>query len=78
MAKRKEAMQMFAEIIEDNISELLPGCRRGALTAEMIVGGLHEVVLSRVLEDRVDELPGLVDDLLATILMLNVGDKLTA
>jgi AcrR family transcriptional regulator len=78
MAKRNEAMQMFAEIIEDNIHELIPGCRRAALTAEMIVGGLHEVVLSRILANRIDELPGMADDLLATILMLNVGDKVTA
>jgi AcrR family transcriptional regulator len=78
MAKRSEAMQMFADIIEDNINELLPGCRRAALTAETIVGGIHEVVLSRVLANRTDELPALADDLLATILMLDVGDKLTA
>jgi AcrR family transcriptional regulator len=78
MAKRNEAMQMFAEIIEDNIHELIPGCRRAALTAEMIVGGLHEVVLSRILANRIDELPGMADDLLATILMLNVGDKVKA
>ena len=58
MAKRSEAMRMFAEIIEDNIHELMPGCRQAALTAEMIVGGLHEVVLSRVLANRIDELPG--------------------
>jgi hypothetical protein len=77
MAKRKEAMRMFAEIIEDNIHELIPGCRRAALTAETIVGGIHEVVLSRILADRIDELPCLADDLLATILMLDVGaDKL--
>jgi AcrR family transcriptional regulator len=79
MAKRSEAMRMFAEIIEDNIHELLPGCRRAALTAETIVGGIHEVVFSRILAGRIDELPGLADDLLATILMLDVGaDKLNA
>jgi AcrR family transcriptional regulator len=78
MAKRTEAMQMFAEIVEDNIHELIPGCRRAALHAETIVGGIHEVVLSRILANRIDELPGLVDDLLATILMLDVGDKLKA
>jgi AcrR family transcriptional regulator len=79
MARRNEAMRMFAEIIEDNIHELLPGCRRAALTAETIVGGIHEVVFSRILTGRIDELPGLADDLLATILMLDVGaDKLNA
>jgi AcrR family transcriptional regulator len=79
MAKRNEAMRMFAEIIEDNIHELIPGCRRAALTAETIVGGIHEVVFSRILANRIDELPALADDLLATILMLDLGaDKLKA
>jgi AcrR family transcriptional regulator len=73
MARRNDAMRMFAEIIEDNIHELIPGCRRAALAAETVVGGIHEVVLSRVLANRVDELPGLADDLLVTILMLDVG-----
>jgi len=72
IARRNEAMRMFAEIIEDNIHELIPGCRRAALTAETIVGGIHEVVYRRILADRSDELPGLADDLLVTILMLDV------
>jgi len=37
-----------------------------------IVGGIHEVVFRRILADRSDELPGLADDLLVTILMLDV------
>jgi AcrR family transcriptional regulator len=73
IARRNEAMRMFAEIIEDNIHELIPGCRRAALTAETIVGGIHEVVFRRILADRIDELPDLADELLATILMLDVA-----
>jgi AcrR family transcriptional regulator len=73
IARRNEAMQMFAELIEDNIHELLPGCQRATLAAETIVGGIHEVVFSRILANRIDELPGLADDLLATILMLELG-----
>jgi AcrR family transcriptional regulator len=72
IARRNEAMRMFAEIIEDNIHELVPSCRRPALTAETIVGGIHEAVLSRILADRIDELPGLADDLLVALLMLDV------
>jgi hypothetical protein len=41
-----------------------------ALTAETIVGGIHEVVFNRILADRIDELPSLVDDLMITILMI--------
>ncbi len=72
LARRNQAMRMFAEIIEDNIHELIPGCRRAALAAETIVGGIHEVVFSRILTGRIDELPGLADDLLVAILMLDV------
>lgn len=72
IARRNEAMRLFAEIIEDNIHELLPSCRRPALTAETIVGGIHEAVFTRILAGRVDELPGLVDDLLVALLMLDV------
>jgi AcrR family transcriptional regulator len=72
MARRTEAMRMFAEIIEDNIHELVPSCRRAALTAETLVGGIHEVVFSRILAGRTGELPGLADDLLVAILKLDV------
>ncbi len=70
IARRNAAMRMFAEIIEDNIHELAPGCPAAALAAETIVGGIHEVVFNRILTDRVHELPDLADDLLTTILML--------
>jgi AcrR family transcriptional regulator len=75
LARRNEAMRMFAEIIEDNIHELVPGCPRAALAAETIVGGIHEVVFNRILTDRIDELPGLADDLLVTILMHDIGAR---
>jgi AcrR family transcriptional regulator len=79
IARRNDALRMFAEIIEDNIHEVLPRCRRAALAAETIVGGIHEVVFNRILADRTEELPDLTDDLLATILMLEVDtDKLSA
>ena len=71
LARRSAAVRMFTEIIEDNIHELDPDCQIAELAAETIVGGIHEVVFSRILADRTDELPGLVDDLLTTILMLD-------
>jgi hypothetical protein len=73
IARRNAAMRLFAEIIEDNIHELIPRCRRAALTAEVIVGGIHEVVLGRILSNRIDELPSMADALLLTILQLNEG-----
>jgi AcrR family transcriptional regulator len=73
LARRSDAVRMFAEIIEENIHELAPDCPVAALAAETIVGGIHEVVFSRILAGRTDELPGLVDDLLTTILMFGTG-----
>jgi hypothetical protein len=32
-------------------------------------------VFNRILTDRIDELPGLADDLLVTILMLDIGAR---
>jgi len=78
VARRNAAMRMFAEIIEDNIHELAPGCPVAALAAETIVGGIHEVVFNRILADRTDELPGLVEDLLTTILIVGVGAHIAA
>jgi len=73
IARRNAAMTLFAEIIEDNIHELIPGCQRAALASETIVGGIHEVVFRRILANRINELPGLADDLLVTILMRDEG-----
>jgi AcrR family transcriptional regulator len=71
--RRNDAMRMFAQIIENNIRELVPGCTIAPLAAETIVGGIYEVVFNRVFADRTNELPGLVDDLLSTILMVAAG-----
>ena len=75
IARRNETMRMFAEIIEDNIHELVPSCRRPPLTAETIVGGIHEAVFSRILAGRIDELPSLADDLPVAILMLDIDAR---
>lgn len=70
LACRNEAMRTFTKLIEDNIHELVPGCPVAALAAETIVGGIHEVVYTRILQDRASELPSLVGDLLTAILMV--------
>jgi AcrR family transcriptional regulator len=75
IARRNAAAALFAEIIEENIHQLVPSCRRPELTAEIIVGGILEVVFSRVLAGRTGELPTLADDLLAAILMLDIDPQ---
>jgi AcrR family transcriptional regulator len=75
LARRNDALRLFAEIVEDNINQLVPSCRRPALTAETIVGGIYEVVFSRILAGRADELPGMTDDLLVAVLLLDVDTQ---
>jgi AcrR family transcriptional regulator len=73
LARRTEAMRMFTALIEDNIHELLPGCPVAALAAETIVGGIHEVVYSRILQGRTGELPALAASLFTAILVLGAA-----
>jgi AcrR family transcriptional regulator len=75
LARRGDALRLFAEIIEDNIHQLVPSCRRPTLTAETIVGGIYEVVFSRILAGRTADLPGMTDDLLVAVLMLDVDPE---
>jgi AcrR family transcriptional regulator len=73
LARRNDALRLFAEIIEDNIRQLVPSCRRPELTAETVVGGIYEVVFNRILAGRTGELSSLADDLLVAVLMLDVN-----
>jgi AcrR family transcriptional regulator len=75
LARRNDALRLFAEIIEDNIHQLVPSCRRPTLTAETIVGGIYEVVFSRILAGRTAELPSMTDDLLVAVLLLDVDPQ---
>lgn len=75
LARRTDALRLFAEIVEDNIRQLVPSCRRPELTAETIVGGIYEVVFSRILAGRTGELAGMADDLLTAVLMLDVDPQ---
>ncbi len=75
LARRGDALRLFAEIVEDNIHELVPSCRRPALTAQTIVGGIYEVVFSLILTGRTAELAGMTDDLLVAVLMLDVDPQ---
>jgi len=72
LARRTAALRLFASIIEDNIRQLVPSISRPALTAETIVGGIYEVVFSRIIAGRTGDLPGMTDDLLTAVLMLDV------
>lgn len=74
--RRNRTMQAFAEMIEQAATEELPKSKLPpALTAETLVGGIYEVVYSRVLQGRGAELPTLLPDLLFSVLLPYVGQE---
>ena len=74
IVRRNRAMAAFAELIEQAAAAELPKSKLPpALTAETLVGGIYEVVYSRVLKHRSDELRSLLPDLLFSVLLPYVG-----
>lgn len=74
--RRNRTMHAFAEMIENAAAEELPKSKLPpALTAETLVGGIYEVVYSRVLQGRGEDLPSLLPDLLFSVLLPYVGQE---
>jgi AcrR family transcriptional regulator len=76
IGRRNRAMVAFADLIERSAAAELP--KSGlppALTAETLVGGIYEVVYSRVLQGSGAELPTLLPDLLYSVLLPYVGQE---
>jgi AcrR family transcriptional regulator len=74
--RRNRTMAAFSEMIEKAAAAELPASKLPpALTAETLVGGIYEVVYSRVLNGRGEELPSLLPDLLFSVLLPYVGQE---
>jgi AcrR family transcriptional regulator len=58
IARRNGALRLFAALIEDNANRLVEGPQPPALTAETVVGGVYEVIYTRILRDEIRKLPG--------------------
>jgi AcrR family transcriptional regulator len=71
--RRNVAMHAFAALIEEAAKDLDGDDLPPALTAETIVGGIYEVVYSRILQGAGDELPALLPDLAYSLLLPYVG-----
>ena len=76
--RRNAAMRAFADLIDGNAKELLGDTVSPALTAETIVGGIYEVVYSRVLRGEIRELPALLPDLTYSALLPYLGPEVAA
>lgn len=73
LARRNGVMKAMAVLLEKGAATMPDGIVPPALTAETIVGGIYEVVYSRVLEGRTLELPGLLPDLAYSMMLPYVG-----
>jgi AcrR family transcriptional regulator len=72
LARRGSSMRTFAEIVERYAEELVDGAVP-FLTAQTIVGGIYEVVYSRVLGGAGSELPSLLPDLAYSVMLPYLG-----
>jgi AcrR family transcriptional regulator len=74
IGRRNAVMGQFTELIEQAAAEALrKSARPPALTAETLVGGVHEVIYARVLRGETAQLPELLPDLTFAILLPYMG-----
>ena len=73
--RRNDTMRAFAALIESDARELLGDDAPPELTAETIVGGIYEVVYTRVLKGQLRDLPSLLPDLTYSALLPYLGPE---
>jgi AcrR family transcriptional regulator len=74
LERRNAVMRQFRELIDKGAADELPkSARPPGLTSEVLVGGVHEVIYSRVLRGETAELPALLPDLTFSVLLPYVG-----
>jgi hypothetical protein len=77
--RRNGAMRAFAALIDENARRFLPDVSPApALVMETMVGGIYEVVYTRVMRGEVATLPALVPDLAYSILLPYAGTTVAA
>lgn len=72
---RNRLMRDFAELLRDSAAAVPGGQRPPTLTAEAIIGGIYEVVYSRLLQGRASELPNLLPDLAYLMMQPYIGHE---
>ncbi len=78
ISRRNAVMKAFADLIDGQAQELLGDSTPPGLRAETIVGGIYEVVYSRVLRGEIQDLPGLLPDLTYSALLPYLGPEAAA
>jgi hypothetical protein len=75
IARRNGAMAAFATLISDNARTIGTPLEPPPLTAETIVGGIYEVVYTRIVRGDIRQLPELLADLLDPALLPYEGKE---
>jgi AcrR family transcriptional regulator len=75
VTRRNAAMATFAEIIDENARALGTPLHPPQLTAETIVGGIYEVIYTRVVRGEIRELPRLLPDLMYSAVLPYAGPE---
>jgi AcrR family transcriptional regulator len=71
--RRNDVMKTLAHLLHTGAETVADGIRPPQLTAETIIGGIYEIVYSRVLQGRASELPDLLPDLAYSMMLPYLG-----
>jgi AcrR family transcriptional regulator len=73
--RRNEAMHAFAMMLEENARELLDEPPPSELTSETVVGGIYDVIYTRIQRGEIRQLPDLAPELSKSALMHYLGPE---
>jgi len=73
--RRNAVMNAFAQLLRQGAETVAGGIRPPDLIAETIVGGIYEIVYSRVMQGKTSELPALLPDLAYSMMIPYVGHE---
>lgn len=72
-SRRDEAMRVFVDFLEPGRGEAPRGIRVPALAGEIVVGGIYEIIYSRLQRDAANELVEMLPELLYCALVPYIG-----
>jgi AcrR family transcriptional regulator len=73
--RRAEVLNELVELLERGARTVTGGLHPRPLRAKTVIGGINEVVHSRVLDGRTEELPALLPDLAYSVLLPYLGPE---
>jgi AcrR family transcriptional regulator len=74
-SRRDAAMRVFVDFLEPGRAEAPRGLVVPALAAEVVVGGIYEIIYARLQRDAADELVEMLPDLLFCALVPYIGHR---